>query len=107
MSKIESIIYFVKSKKYIIASILFLIWISFLSNPSLTSMNKSKKNINKIDKEIEYYSTKITQDSTTSQNLKNDTSFIIKIARENYLMKKENEEIFFLKESTEWVKQNK
>ncbi len=92
MLKIESIISFVKSKKYIIVSVLFLIWISFLSNPSLTSMNKSKKNINKIDKEIEYYSTKITQDSTTSQNLKNDTSFIIKIARENYLA------IFIIKE---------
>ena len=63
MLKIEPIISFVKSKKYIIASILFLIWISFLSNPSLTSMNKSKKNINKIDKEIEYYSAKITQET--------------------------------------------
>jgi len=62
-------------------------------------MNKSKQNIKKIDKEIEYYSTKITQDSTNSQKLKNDTSFIIKIARENYLMKKENEKIFFFKES--------
>lgn len=99
MSKIESIIYFVKSKKYIIVSFIFLIWISFLSNPSLTSMTKSKQNIKKIDKEIEYYSTKIKQDSATSQKLKNDTSFIIKIARENYLMKKENEKIFFLKES--------
>lgn len=99
MLKIESIISFVKSKKYIIVSFLFLIWISFLSNPSLTSMTKSKQNIKKIDKEIEYYSTKIIQDSTTSQKLKNDTSFIIKIARENYLMKKENEKIFFFKES--------
>ena len=87
-----------KSKKYIIVSIIFLIWISFLSNPSLTSMTKSKNNIKKIDKEIEYYSKKITEDSTTSRKLKNDTSFIIKIAREKYLMKKNNEKIFFLKD---------
>ena len=98
MLKIEAIISFVKSKKYIIVSIIFLIWISFLSNPSLTSMTKSKNNIKKIDKEIEYYSKKITEDSTTSRKLKNDTSFIIKIAREKYLMKKNNEKIFFLKD---------
>ena len=93
---LNNIIFFVKNKKYLITSIIFLFWILFVSNPSIFKILKSKKNIQKIEKEINYYSKEISKDSTSLDKIKNDTLYMIKFARENYLMKKENEDIFII-----------
>tara|TARA_B100001750_G_scaffold237442_1_gene242569 strand:+ start:1467 stop:1757 length:291 start_codon:yes stop_codon:yes gene_type:complete len=93
---LNNIIFFVKNKKYLITSIIFLFWILFVSNPSILKILKSKKNIQKIEKEINYYSKEISKDSTSLDKIKNDTLYMIKFARENYLMKKENEDIFII-----------
>ena len=93
---LNNIIFFVKNKKYLITSIIFLFWIFFVSNPSILKILKSKKHIKKIEKEIDYYSKEISKDSTSLDKIKNDTLYMIKFARENYLMKKENEDIFII-----------
>ena len=44
-----------------------------------------------------YYQQKITQDSTILENLKDDT-FLERYAREHYLMKRQGETIYIIKE---------
>ena len=39
----------------------------------------------------------IIKDSISLNKIQNDTSYMIKFARENYLMKRKNEDIFIIK----------
>ena len=84
--------------KYLILLLLFIFWIVFLDENNLVSLN-NQLNENIIKKEIidslEYGNWEIED---KLKRLNNDQKELEKFARENFLMKKENEDIIIIRE---------
>ena len=82
--------------KYFITVFLFLIWMIFFDNTSFLVVNELNGEINKYEKQLEYYKTEYQKNDEFFKKLMNNKSEKEKFARENYFMKKPNEEIFIL-----------
>ena len=85
--------------KYLVLLLLFIFWIIFLDDYNLINQNKMKNNVDDLKEQKEFYIYEIKNDSTELSNLKNDSEEQEKFAREKYLMKKDNEDIFIIRES--------
>ena len=83
--------------KYVITLVLFSFWITFIDDYNLIKQYQLSKNVDELKSQKEYYSTEINSDSTTLNNLKNNPSEQERFAREKFLMKKKNEDIFIIR----------
>lgn len=82
--------------KYVITVVGFLVWMIFFDNTSFLVINELDKEINKYEKQLQYYKTEYEKNDRFFKKLMNDKQEKEKFARENYFMKKPNEEIFIL-----------
>lgn len=87
--------------KYIAISILFIIWISFFDTNNLITSYQYRKQLNELEEYKEYYVRETERNSESLKQLMESNQSLEKFAREKYLMKKDNEEIFLIVESTE------
>ncbi len=87
------------TNKYVIIFSIFVVWMAFFDENSLINHFEFNKEINKLNSEKEYYKTQIKQDKELINKLKNKEE-LEKFAREEYNMKKENEEIFLIEYDT-------
>ena len=81
--------------KYLIISISFLIWMTFLDTNSLLIHAELNREIKKLKKKRDAISTEILNDNSLIEKLKNIDS-LEHYAREEYNLKKENEDIFII-----------
>ncbi len=81
--------------KYLIALLLFIIWMIFFDSHSYFDHRELNKEIDQLEKNKEYYISEIKNDSAKIQAYQNIEQ-IERFAREKYYMKKENEEIFII-----------
>lgn len=81
--------------KYFISLLFFVIWMLFFDENSYLNHHELNKEIDKLEGANEYFETQIEADSKVINNLKNPDS-LEKYAREEYKMKKENEDIFII-----------
>ncbi len=95
----ENKVFRVLSNKYFIILLLFLIWMVFFDENSFLNHWELDKEIDNLEKSNEYYKDQIEQDKKVIDNLNNPDS-LEKYAREEYKMKKENEEIFLIEYDT-------
>ena len=84
--------------KYLIFFLLFLFWIIFLDDYNLINQKQMKNKVDDLKDQKEFYITEFKKDSTELFNLKNDSSKQEKFAREKFLMKKDNEDLFIIRE---------
>lgn len=82
--------------KYTIAFVFFFIWIVFLDSNSILVVNELNKEIDKYENQLEYYKTEYEKNNAYYKKLMNNKDEKEKFARENYFMKRKNEEIFIL-----------
>jgi len=87
--------------KYLIVIVLFSVWIVFLDEHNLIILNKRSNILQEKQDEKQLLTEKIKTDSNTLHSLNNDPEAIEKFARENFLMKKENEDIFIIREKSD------
>lgn len=86
----------VLTNKYVLISVVFIIWIAFLdANAWLTSHKELDEQIAEKEQNVSFYLKGISRDQEKIKILKDSTG-IEKFARERYLMKKENEEVFII-----------
>ena len=95
----ENKVFRVLSNKYFIILLLFLIWMVFFDENAFLNHWELDKEIDNLEKSNEYYKDQIEQDKKVIDNL-NDPDSLEKYAREEYKMKKENEEIFLIEYDT-------
>ena len=86
--------------KYAIITFVFMVWITFFDSNSLLSLWKIKREAKNLQKETNFFKSEIEKareqrDYLFSKNQLN----LEKFAREKYLMKKENEDVFIIVES--------
>ena len=83
--------------KYLIAVVLFIVWITFFDNFNIIKQSKIKKNIKQLEENKKFYIQEITKDSAEYYDLLNNTEKREKFAREKFLMKKEDEDVYIIR----------
>jgi cell division protein FtsB len=84
--------------KYLIAVLVFLAWLLIFDNNSLIDRIKYLNTLHRLENEKQYYLERIEEDSRRLNELKTDRENLEKFAREQYFMKKENEDVFVIVE---------
>ena len=98
MSKLMTIWTYIRKHKYLITIAAFLVIIVFLDENSLIQRAKHQQEINTLNSEIQKYRKQYEEDTEKLKELTNNPEAMEKIAREKYLMKKPNEDIFIFEE---------
>ncbi|MCK4663200.1 MAG: septum formation initiator family protein [Bacteroidales bacterium] len=94
--KIWEIILPYLKNKYVLSLIVFTLYLGFFDPNNLMDRIASVKKLKQLEKDKEYYIERITEDTKRMKELKTDNDNLEKFAREQYLMKKENEDIFII-----------
>jgi len=80
--------------KFVITILIFTVWILFFDQNNLIDRFSSMKKLKSLEKEKIYYKNKIEEDQRRIKELTSDKDDLEKFAREKYLMKRDNEDIF-------------
>lgn len=86
--------------KYTITLLLFGVWMVFFDNSSVLNRMKYKEKLNTLKQEKRVYLDEIKNDSILTEKLLSDTLEMERFARENYLMKKDKEDVFLVIDTT-------
>lgn len=84
--------------KYLLSSAVFCVWVGFIDENSVMDRLGFQRDYNKLLKDKEYYQSKIGKDTYEMEEL-DDNDKLELIAREKYLMKKQNEDIFIIQKN--------
>ena len=90
--------YLSKINSYWLVSIVFLIWTLTIGESSLYKRYTYDEKIRSLEKEIEYYQKEIEINSRKLNDLHTDRDGLERFAREEYVVKSPNEDIFIIKE---------
>lgn len=92
LSKIPS---FLKNK-YLLTGLAFFVWLAFFDRNNLVSQFRAHKVLNDLKTEKKFYTDQTLIDSTALHDLTTDTASMERYAREKYMMKKDNEDIYII-----------
>jgi len=84
--------------KFVLTILVFGVWIVLFDQNNMLDRFSDMKTLKKIEKEKDYYQNKIKEDQKRIQELTSDKDDLEKFAREKYLMKKDNEDVFIVVE---------
>jgi cell division protein FtsB len=82
---------------FVIIGIAFIIWMYFFDDNSLRIHRELNDEIQRLETSIQYYETEIAKDKKVIELYQNDDS-LEKFAREKYGLKKENEDVYIIRE---------
>jgi cell division protein DivIC len=92
---IEKIPPFLRNK-YLLTIIIFIAWLLLLDSNNLISRYKEMKSLRKLKSDREYYVLRIEEDKRKLYELKTDNQNLEKFAREQYRMKKPDEDLYII-----------
>lgn len=87
------------SNRYVIIFIAFAVWMFFFDENSFFTDREFNQTIDKLEADKEYYIKEIRKDTQKIKELE-DPDKLDKFAREEYNMKKENEDIYIIEFDT-------
>ena len=93
--------YFQKAKpflknKYAIIILAFGVYFVFFDSFNLTTRFSNRKKIKKLENDIAYYQNEIESSIRQKDELQSNNKNLVKFAREEYLMKQKNEDIYIV-----------
>ncbi len=83
--------------KYVITFLVFIIWMLFFDQNNIIDRVSLNKRINELKNQKEHYEEEIIDNQQRMEELQNNRESLEKFAREQYLMKKPDEELFIIK----------
>lgn len=83
--------------KYVIAILVFLVAFVLIDDYGISTFVRLRKNLNKLEDQKSEMLESIRQDSIATIKMQNDIKEIERFGRENYYMKRDNEDIFIIK----------
>lgn len=86
---------FIKNK-FVITTAFFVVWVIFFDQYNLVSRVKNNQKLSQLEKEKTHYISEIEENTRMLNELKGDNETLEKFAREQYLMKKDNEDIYLV-----------
>ena len=82
--------------KYLLTITIFVIWILLLDTNNLIERYRQLRELRKLEAEREYYTKKIEEDRRKLNELKTDDNNLEKFAREQYKMKRKDEDLYIV-----------
>jgi|SRR3984885_1387986 cell division protein DivIC len=90
--------------KYLLTGAGFLVWILFFDSRDLiTSHFRERAELVRLEKSKKYYEQQIAATRQQLQQLKTNPALLEKYAREKYLMKRDNEDLFVIRSDNQSV----
>ena len=86
--------------KYFITTVIFLVWLVFFDSNNILTNMRTRDKLNELRKNKKFYIDEVRKDSLAIQRLLYDTLALEKYAREKYLMKKDNEDVYLVIDTT-------
>jgi len=83
-------------KKFFLTVIFFIVWLTFFDSNNLISRYKELSQLRKLRAEKEFYTEKIASDKQKLYELKTNNYNLEKFAREQYKMKKADEDLYIV-----------
>jgi cell division protein DivIC len=93
--KYPVIVRIIKSK-YLIASVIFVLWIFFFDEYNIITNRKNKEKLNDLIEQQGFYKQKIKSDQQKLSELNSGKEELEKYAREQFYMSKPGEEVFVI-----------
>jgi cell division protein FtsB len=84
--------------KYLIATILFVVWMLFFDHNNISLHLQYRKELNELKADKKYYQEQIDLTRKEVDLIKSNPQAMEKVAREQYLMKKDDEDVFVVGE---------
>jgi len=84
--------------KFVLASILFVVWMLFFDHNNLFLHLQYRAELNELKQSKQYYKDEIEKTKKDIELIKTNPLWMEKVAREQYLMKRDNEDVFLVKE---------
>ena len=82
--------------RYILTILIFLLWLFLFDSNNLVARFKEVRELKNLKKDREYYLQKIEVDKRKLYELKTDNQNLEKFAREQYRMKKADEDLYII-----------
>lgn len=87
--------------KYVYTFLIFLVWMLFFDPHNFIDQVRLNRTLNELEMEKQYYISQIEKDQQASFELITDTLTLEKFGREQYLMKRDNEDIYLIVDEEE------
>lgn len=84
------------SNKYFLVSAAFVVWMFFFDRNDLLSQREYRQQLTKLEEEKDFYAKETGQVKKEIHDLNTNKAIVEKVAREKYLMKKPDEDIFVI-----------
>lgn len=86
------------TNKYFLASVFFIVWMFFFDHNDIVLGFKRRQELHELRDKKEYYQERIQSTREELNQLKQNASSLEKVAREKYMMKRDNEDLFIIEE---------
>jgi cell division protein FtsB len=86
--------------KYLLTVIALSVWVIFFDKNDLSTQIDLKKQVKQLQEERNYYAHEIAGFTSDLRELNTNPKTLEKFAREKYMMKRDNEDIFIIVEET-------
>lgn len=86
------------SNFYVVATFLFLFWITFIDSNNLVNHFRLTQKLNQLEDQKEFYLEKKGNINSEREELLSNPELLEKFARERYLMKKQTEDLYVVLE---------
>ena len=91
---------YIRRYKYVVAFLVFMLIIGVVDENSLLVRYHRRVDISNLKREIDKYQQQYDEESARLQSLMNNPAAVEKLARETYLMKRAEEDVFVIVDST-------
>jgi cell division protein FtsB len=82
--------------KFLLAATAFVVWMLFFDRNDVFTQMERKSELNVLRQSKQYFEKQIAENRSFSKDLQFNASAIEKYAREKYLMKRDNEDLFII-----------
>jgi cell division protein FtsB len=86
------------TNKYFLAASFFVVWLAFFDHNDMILSYKRKKELKELKEKKAYYQERIQETRDELNAMRVNTASLEKVAREKYLMKKDNEDLYVIEE---------
>lgn len=100
LEKLGSVLKFLRNK-YVSSLIVFIVWITFFDRNDLWTQLDRKHELQKLETSKDFYEKEIAATKKDLMDLNNDPAVLEKFAREKFYLKKANEQVFIVDDSTQ------
>jgi cell division protein FtsB len=84
--------------KYFVSAAAFLVWLAFIDSKNFISQYELQSEVNKLEAQKTFFQDEISKTRKEQQELLSSPEKLEKFAREKYLMKKDDEDLFIITE---------